>query len=790
PEIGYLATDADVNSPDGHLRSFDAKAAGTIFTSGMGTVVLKRLADALADGDTIHAVIKGSAVTNDGSQKVGFTAPGVDGQVRVIRTALTVAEVDPTEISYLEAHGTGTPVGDPIEVSALTRVYREKTADRGFCALGTVKANIGHLGAAAGVAGLIKTVMALERRQIPPSINFEKPNPQIDFEGSPFFVNTELRDWEANGSPRRAGVSAFGMGGTNAHVILEEAPETAPAAGSRPWQLLLLTARTETALANITANLAAHLESHPEDSLADVAYTLQVGRKVHEHRRAVVCRDAGHAREILAQLPAEWASTAFASGRERGAAFLFSGQGAQYVGMGRGLYETEATFREQVDLCCETLRPHLGLDLRELLFAADDDAEAAGKLGQTRFTQPALFVVEYALARLWMEWGVAPKAMLGHSIGEYVAACLAGVFSLEDALALVAERGRLMQSLPSGSMLAVPLREEEVTPLLGSQLSLAAVNASDRCVVAGPHEAVEALRAELAARGVGARPLHTSHAFHSAMMEPILAPFVQRFAGIELHAPRIPYLSNVTGTWITEAEATDPGYWARHLREGVRFADGIRELCKDPGLVLLEVGPGQTLATLARQHPERGVGRVVLSSLRHPKDRQEDLPLLLKALGQLWLAAVEPDWSGFYARERRRRIPLPTYPFERRRFWIEPGDFATGLAGFGSEVQKKEDVADWFYLPYWKPSVPPAGPENGTGGRWLVFLDTAGVGEKAAARVADEGGTVVEVVAADAFRKIAENRYEIAPGRREDYDALIKDLASSGKLPDRILHLW
>jgi acyl transferase domain-containing protein len=791
PEVGYPYRPGDINSPDGRIRAFDAKAQGTIFGTGLGVVVVKRLTDALADGDTIHAVIKGSAVSNDGAQKVGFTAPGVDGQYRVIRAALTAAEVAPDTLTYVEAHGTGTPVGDPIEVAALTKAFREQTQERQFCALGSVKTNIGHLGAAAGVASLLKAVLALENRMIPPSLLFEEPNPQIDFPGSPFFVNTELREWKANGSPRRAGVSAFGMGGTNAHVILEEAPEPAPAAPSRPWQLLLLSARTDTALATLAASFAAHLEARPEGCLADTAFTLQVGRKLHEHRRAVVCRDAGHAAQVLAGAEAEWSVAAYSPGRERTAAFLFSGQGAQYAGMARGLYATEKTFRAEVDRCCERLQPLLGLDLRELVFASDDDGETTERLGQTRYTQPALFVVEYALARLWMEWGVRPAAMMGHSIGEYVAACLAGVFTLDDALALVAERGRLMQSLPAGAMLAVPLTEEKLAPLLGAELSLAAVNAPDRCVVSGPRAAVEALAAELAAAGVGARPLHTSHAFHSAMMEPILEPFVARFAGVALRPPRIPYISNVTGTWITDAEATDPAYWARHLRQAVRFADGVRELCRDAQRVLLEVGPGQTLATLARQHPDCGTRHIVLSSIRHPKERKEDLPLLLKTLGQLWLNGVEPDWSGFYAHERRRRVPLPTYPFERRRYWVERGQ-ASQLAPAVQENLKKADIADWFYLPYWKPSVPPSpsAAEVERAGRWLVFVDEGELGERVIARLAAEGRRVTAVRAGDGFRKAGERRYEIAPARREDYDALIKDLAAEGGLPDCVLHLW
>ena len=787
PDLGYWAV--DVNSPDGRIRAFDAKAQGTVFGSGVGAVVLKRLEDALADGDTIHAVIKGSAVTNDGSHKVGYTAPGVDGQYRVVRSALLTSGIDPETLSYIEAHGTGTPVGDPIEVTALTKAFREKTGARQFCALGSVKTNIGHLASAAGAAGLIKTVLAMKHKQIPASLFFDQPNPQIDFPATPFFVNDELRDWKPNGKLRRAGVSAFGIGGTNAHVVLEEAPAPEPVAPSRPWQLLLLSARSEAALDNLTASLATHLEEHPETSLADAAYTLQVGRKVHEHRRAVLCRDVEHARQALGGLAPEAVSTGFSPGRERAAAFLFSGQGAQYAGMGRDLYAAEPRFREQVDLCCERLRPLLGLDLRELLFAAEDDDEAAERLGQTRFTQPALFVIEHALARLWMSWGIAPKAMMGHSIGEYVAACLAGVFSLDDALVLVAERGRLMQSLPAGSMLAVPLTEEQVAPLLGADLSLAAINAPDRCVVSGPQEAVEALRAELAARGVAARPLHTSHAFHSAMMEPILEPFIQRFEGIALQPPRIPYISNVSGSWITPAEATDPDYWARHLRQAVRFADGVRELCKDADLILLEVGPGQTLATLARQQPA-AAGRAILSSLRHPKERKADLPVLLKTLGQLWLHGVGPDWKGFYGGERRSRVPLPTYPFERRRFWVERNQESGPVAA--ADARKKQDIADWFYLPYWKPSLTPTpSPEAaGQSGRWLLFLDEAGVGERAAVQLESEGRRVVRVRPGGAFRRTGEGEYEIGPGRRDDYDALIKDLAAAENLPDRILHLW
>ena len=795
PEMGYLYTDGDVNSPDGHVRAFDAKAQGTMFGSGMGIVVLKRLEDALADGDEIRAVVRGSAVTNDGSQKVGFTAPGVDGQTRVIRAACLSAEVDPETITYVEAHGTGTPMGDPIEVAALTQAFREHTQKRGFCAIGSVKTNIGHLGAAAGIAGVIKTVLALERRQIPPSLLFAAPNPQIDFASSPFYVASRLQEWTAEGAPRRAGVSAFGMGGTNAHVVLEEAPPQRPSGEARPWQLLLLSARTSTALERTTADLAAHLRAHPELPLADVAYTLQVGRKAFEHRRAAVCRGPDDAAGALAEVRPGQVFTGFAASRDRAVAFLFPGQGAQYAGMGAELYRTEPAFRAEIDRGAELLLPHLGLDLRELLLGAGDQAAAPdARLGQTALTQPALFLVEHALAKLWLEWGLTPTAMLGHSIGEYVAACLAGVFSLADALALVAARGRLMQGLPGGAMLAVPLTESEVLPLLDPQLSLAAVNAPARCVVSGPEDAVEALRRRLEERSVAARRLHTSHAFHSAMMEPILAPFLREVEQVELSPPRIPYLSNVTGTWISAAEATDPGYWARHLRHAVRFADGVRELCAEPGRLLLEVGPGNSLTTLARQHPQRSEGQAVLPSLPHPRDRQPEPAFLLKTLGQLWLAGAPIDGARFFAGERRRRVPLPTYPFEGQRYWIDAGDLA-GLAAPGfAASRKRKEIADWFYLPFWQPSLPP-GPaldaiEPGSpGSRWLLFLDEAGLGEAIAARLAVAGRSAVTVRAAASFSRL-DGGFAVAPGRREDYDALVKELAAAGSIPDVILHLW
>ncbi|HEX5707970.1 MAG TPA: condensation domain-containing protein, partial [Pyrinomonadaceae bacterium] len=688
-----------VLSPDGHCRAFDAKGQGTVGGNGVGVVVLKRLAEALADGDSIQAVIKGSALNNDGSFKIGYTAPSMEGQMEVIGLAQALAGVEPETISYVEAHGTGTPLGDPIEVAALTEVFRAGTDKKGFCGIGSVKTNIGHLDAAAGVASLIKTVLALKHRQLPPSLNFEQPNPKIDFANSPFRVNDKLTEWKRDGAPRRAGVSSFAMGGVNSHVIVEEAPEIKESSDSRPWQALMLSAKTTTALERMTANLLEHLREHPEQKLADVAYTLHTGRRTFNHRRVVLCQSADGAANALETRDAKRMLSSVGDAERRPVIFMFPGQGAQYLRMAADLYEHEPTFRAQLKECAGILDGHLGFDLLELLYPSDERAaEAAERLNQTLITQPALFAVEYSLARVWMGWGVRPAAMIGHSIGEYVAAALAGVFSLEDALALVAERARLMQQLPAGAMLAVSLPEEEVLPLLKPGLSLAAVNSAALCVVAGLNESVEALRGRLAAQGVECRRLHTSHAFHSGMVEPILKTFVEKVQRITLREPELPYASNVTGRMITAAEATSPEYWARHLRQTVRFADGLGELLQDANAVLLEVGPGRMLGTLARRHPRKTDKQLILSTLRHPQETQADVAFLLNSLGRLWLAGLEIDWPKFYAHERRLRVPLPTYPFDYQRYWIEPRNVSAELtsrpADVGSEVVRSAENAD------------------------------------------------------------------------------------------------
>ena len=799
-KAGYLYQVGGILSPDGHCRAFDADSHGCVAGDGVGIVVLKRLEDALHDGDHIHAVIKGAALNNDGSVKVGYTAPSVDGQAQVIAMAQALAGVTADTITMIEAHGTGTELGDPIEMAALTKAFRATTDKRNFCAIGSAKTNVGHLDAAAGVTGVIKAVLALAHREIPPSLNFKKPNPQIDFANSPFYVNTALAEWETDQTPRRAGVSAFGVGGTNAHVVLEEAPPLQPSGASRPAQLLVLSAKTGAALEAATQNLHDGLEQCPEVNLADAAYTLQIGRREFKHRRAFVCRNREEAIGALQSLDRKKVFTAVQPPVNRAVAFMFPGQGAQYVEMTKGLYQTEATFREHVDRCAELLQASLQLDLREVIYPRQGAAAAAAeKLKQTSFTQPALFVIEYALAQLWKSWGVQPQAMIGHSIGEYVAACLADVFSLEEALTLVAARGKLMQQLPGGAMLAISLPEAEAALHLNGHIAIAAINAPALCVVSGPTTDIDELAARLEQKSVECRRLHTSHAFHSAMMEDILAPFTELVSKTKRAAPKIPFISNVTGKWITTTEATDPRYWARHLRQTVRFSDGVKELLNEPARVLLEVGPGQTLTSLARmcrldqKDKREETAPAIISSTRHPQEPQSDDVVLLNALGQLWLAGVKVDWAGFYSRERRRRVPLPTYPFERKRYWVEPQQ-ATAIAVRSAPLAKNADIADWFYAPGWARTVPAnyLKPLAAIGAKscWLIFADDHGLGEKIIKCLERAQQNVVAVTIGEKFSRRDERAFTLDPRSRDDYETLLKTLRAQELTPQRLVHLW
>ncbi|HIK05171.1 MAG TPA: acyltransferase domain-containing protein [Trichormus sp. M33_DOE_039] len=818
-KTGYLYQEDGVLSPDGYCRAFDVNAKGTVFGNGVGIVVLKRLRNAINDGDHIYAIIKGTAINNDGSQKVGLTAPSVTGQAKAITTALAKAKINPETIQYIETHGTGTALGDPIEITALTKAFSPHTNQKQFCAVGSVKTNIGHLDAAAGISGLIKTALALKHKQIPPSLNFTAANPQIDFANSPFFVNTQLTPWINHQHPRRAGVSSFGMGGTNAHAILEEAPEAPTPLSentSRPWHLLTLSAKTPSALETATKNLAEYFQKSPDVDIADVAYTLQLGRRAFTHRRCLVCQTPAQAIDILTGLDSSQVYSRSPNNTEPSVVFMFPGQGSQYLNMGQELYATEPVFRAAIDHCSELLLPHLSCDLRGLLYADDVEnltppslhengenlkplsCKERGLLTQTIYAQPALFVVEYALAKLWLSYGIQPQAMIGHSIGEYVAATLAGVFTLADALAIVAQRGKLMQECPSGVMLSVSLAPEKLQTLLTDDLVIAVHNSPQLCVVSGTEAAIMLLEKLLANQNIAHRRLHTSHAFHSPLMATAANSLTPILQSIPLHPPQIPFISNVTGTWITPEQATNPNYWATHLRQPVLFAEGIAQLClearrqeeKLPGefynQIFLEVGFSQTLSTLVRQFADVPP---TLSSGRHSQDTQSDVALICKTLGQLWLRGVTVNWSEFYAQQQRRRLPLPTYPFERQRYWVERYSLAETSSSSSKTLQKQEEIANWFYLPSWrqKPLLRSTAPFSQQ--RYLVFCHAGEIGETLVKQLQETGQEVVTVRPGEGFTREG-NNYRIAPENPEDYKTLWLQLQTDDHVPDVIVHSW
>ena len=809
---------------DGRCKTFDAAADGYGRGEGCGVVVLKRLSQAVKDGDPIAAVIRGTAVNHNGPSG-SLTIPNGVAQSNLIRTALAMGNISPHDVEYIETHGTGTRLGDPIEVRALDRVYgHNRPADHPLW-IGSVKTNIGHLEASAGVAGLIKAILALQHQKIPPHLHFKEPNPQIPWGELPLEVPTQLTPWPANGSPRRAGVSAFGMSGINAHIVLEESPARPEVVEPiRPVHLLTLSARTASALEKATDNLANYLQAHPDDNLADVAFTLQNKRSAFNRRRVLVCQNTEEAWAALeARDPRRLLEYTITQEQDRPITFMFPGVGDQYVNMAGQLYETEAVFRQTIDHASEFLQPYLNLDLRHILYPQDNKSviqasktpdlkqmlnriPASGaptngvrsQIKRTAVAQPLMFILEYALAQLWQSWGVQPQALIGYSLGEYVAACLAGVFSLEDGLRLVAQRAQLINSLPGGAMLAVALSEAEVQTLLPADLSLSGVNGPLMCVVAGPTESIIDFEKQLLAKGTACRQVQTSHAFHTRMLAPIVDEFKACLKTIELKTPQIPFVSNVTGTWVQPEAVTDPDYWVHHLLQPVRFADGLELLWQKPGNILLEVGIGQTLGSLALQHPARNAAAdpVVLTSLPAAHGQQSDLEALFRSLGQLWLAGVPIDWSGLYADQTRRQRPLPTYPFDRDRYWVE----GVGAKLFLNEStytnnplagEKKENIADWFYVPTWqRQPLADVGFSLNQQKTWLLFLDDCDVGQALAACLKQRGQEVMLVTKGDAFTTNAVGDYVLNPGVSEDYTVLIKQLVQAGKVPDHIVHLW
>jgi acyl transferase domain-containing protein/thioesterase domain-containing protein/acyl carrier protein len=793
---GYIYKEGEVLSPDGHCHAFDHRAQGTVFGSGAGVVVLRRLKDAIADGDHIWAVIKGSAINNDGAAKAGYLAPSVDGQAEAIAEAQMIAETPADTIDYIECHGTGTYLGDPIEVAALTQAFNETTDEVGFCRIGSVKTNIGHLDTAAGVASLIKTSLALHHKLIPASLGYEKPNPAIDFETSPFRVNDRLIDWVSHKGPRRAGVNSLGVGGTNAHVVLQEAPELPPSDVSDwPFQILTVSGRNKAALDANCAALAAHLRANPDQPLADVAWTLQKGRRAFERRRVIVAETH---EDAAAQLEANDPRRAFSHtvvGDDPDYVFMFPGGGAQYAGMARDLYETEPVFAEWMDQGLAILQPKLDYDIRALwLPEPGQEAAADAKLTQPSVQLSLIMIVEYALAQLWMSWGVQPAALTGHSMGENTAACVAGVMSFEDCIGLVHLRGKLFDAVPAGGMLSIALPADQLEPFLGDDLDLGAVNAPSLSVATGPQSALDDLEARLKAKDIDCQRIPIDIAAHSRMLDPILKDFGDYLRSIELHAPKIPFTSNRTGAFITDEQAQDPEYWVGHLRGTVRFADCLTTLADKDARVFIEVGPGKAMSSLAGQHGKVTANQVI-SSLRHPKDDIADDAYFMAMLGRVWAVGGTFDWGQIWGDTRRLRVPLPTYAFQHAAYFIEPGTVTTDEAS--EWLTRNTPPDEWGYRPAWLPRYA-ACDVDVTGDlseadkqTWLVFADDAGLCAAAADRLRDAGHDVITVRPGDTFARDGEGGYFLAPERgREGYDLLIVDLNTRDLIPTRILHGW
>ncbi|MEH6359107.1 MAG: SDR family NAD(P)-dependent oxidoreductase [Amylibacter sp.] len=793
---GYIFEDGEILSPDGHCHAFDHRAEGTVFGSGAGVVVLRRMSDALADGDHIWGVIKGTAVNNDGAAKAGYLAPSVDGQAGAIAEAQAIAGVSADSIDYVECHGTGTYLGDPIEVAALTEAFGQTTDKTGFCKIGSVKSNIGHLDTAAGAASLIKTALSLHNRQIPPSLGYEKPNPAIDFENSPFAVNAELKDWVSQTGPRRAGVNSLGVGGTNAHVVLEEAPESvASELSDWPFHILTVSGQSKAALDANAKALAEHLRTHPDQSLADISFTLKEGRHQFKHRRILVAETHEEAAALLETNDPLRVFNHRPVGDSAEVVFMFPGGGAQFTGMARNLYETEPVFQEWVDRGLDNLQLKLDYDIRALWLPEEQDADAAAEqLKQPSVQLPLVMIIEYALAQLWMSWGVRPSVLVGHSMGENTAACLAGVLSFEDCINLVHLRGQLFDTIPAGGMLSIPLPEQDIRDLLGDDLDLASVNGPELSVVSGATEALERIKTQLTHRGVACQRIAIDIAAHSRMLDPILEKFGDFLRTVTLNPPQIPIVSNRTGQFITAEEAMSPEYWVKHLRGTIHFADCITTLSQQANRIYLEVGPGKALSSLAAMNNDIDAQQT-LSSLRHPDQKIADDVYFMGVLGRLWAAGANIDWAQIWGDAKRHRVVLPTYAFQRASYFIEPGKVVdTGITNY---LIRNDDPKKWGYRPAWHPRLADCtidvehnlnAAEKQT---WLLFVDSLGIGSQVADRLRNAGQTVIEVRTGDAFARTGDTSYVLAPERgREGFDLLIKDLVGRGIAPNRIVNFW
>lgn len=783
---GYLYEAGMINSNDGHNRAFDTLSSGTISGEGAGAVVLKRLDRAIADGDAVLAVIKGTAVNNDGNRKVGFTAPSIEGQVEVIKSAQMAAGVDAKTIGYIEAHGTATRLGDPIEVQALNQAFGF-TGNK-YCALGTVKSNMGHLDSAAGIVGLIKTVLCLKHKQLVPSLHFNVPNAEIDFEAGPFYVNTELKEWESENGPLRAGVSSFGIGGTNAHVILEEPPRLEVSSNADQLQIITLSAKTKDALTRQRERLKAFLMRNEGIAIADLSWTLQNRRAAFTHRLSFAADDMN---TVISQLAdaADAHSGIVKPGRKE-LIFMFPGQGSQYLNMGKSLYEQEPVFREIMDQCFTIAKEINGIDYKVVLYPENE--EQPELINQTRFTQPILFIFEYSLAKQLGAYGLNPDRMIGHSVGEYVAACLSGVLTLKDALYLVIKRGELIQSLPPGAMLGIAASVSAVEPLLSEKISIAAINTKESCVLSGEENEISKLEDVLMEKGIAFKRLHTSHAFHSEMMEPVTDLFSGIVKDVEIHKPVIPYISNVTAREVNFEMLANPEYWSAHIRGTVRFSEGLENLLSDEHVIFIEVGPGKTLSDFVRQHQDGLSGNRVLNLIRHPKELVADRRYLYSSLGKAWVYGAQLNWTVLHQDSSKRTVSLPSYPFEKVAYPIGHDVYKIITDGLSrQDHERREDFSKWFYEPTWKRMrLGPLNAPVSISGCHLVFMDDAGVAEELVTHLKKQGEQIIQVRAGNDYACISDGIYEINPAEYEDYGQLFSSLGDQNIHPENITHLF
>lgn len=792
-KLGYLYEEGSLNSPDGHIRAFDAMANGTCFSSaGVGVVVLKRLSDAIADKDSITCIIRGSAVNNDGSFKAGYTAPGIDGQVRVVSEAISVARVHPEEISYIETHGTGTPVGDPIEISALSQVFGRYTKKNGFCSIGTVKPNVGHLAAAAGVASLIKVALSLKNKQLLPTINYHTQNPQINFEQTPFVVNTKFRPWETEGGRARiAGVSSFGIGGTNAHVILQEFSQNVDVRALIEPKVFFFSGQTKDARDRVEKTFTEYIGSSQDLDMSSVSNTLKIGKKLLPYRSAVIAKDASEFRGLLEAKPSGLYFADLATKVDRPLVFMFPGQGSQYCGMGKGLYEKLPLFKEKVDKCSELFMPILKRDIREFLLCSQPDQQLESALQRTSNTQPSLFAIEYALARQIMEWGIKPDCMIGHSVGEYVAACLSGVYALEDCCELVANRGILMESMKPGSMLSVDLAADESLQYTSKDVWLAVSNGPTLSVLSGSTESIRKIEEDLRAKSIGCRILKTSHAFHSGMMDPAIVPLNKLCEKMRIQSMEIPYISNVSGEFARQEELENKIYWGSHLRGTVRFYEGMKTLALVKERCFIEVGPGKILSTLAKSCIGASSSSLIIPLMRSNKDNSTDYQSLQAGIARLFTIGGNADWSKFETTELDRRVPLPVYPFEKIYYWVKPNT----KKAFGAEgnMIRSADVSDWFYAPSWQqlPYSPKRAPlAKKEKAYTVVFLSDNAIHDSIVAELENCNHSVIKVYSGASFHS-TETEFTICPSDESQYVRVFEDIESQQKLKiGTVLYLW